>query len=305
MKELLFIILICVVLFFIRKFLNKFKYPKIGALAVFVGGVKSGKSAISVGCAISNLKKVRRKWKFSCFFTKFFNAFRKNKCDLPEEPLLYSSIPLRGVNYVPLTREHLLRKVRFNYGSIVLIDEASLVADSQLIKDKEINTQLLLFFKLFGHETHGGKCIVNTHSLTDLHYALKRTTSQYFYLHHLSKYIPFFTLAYMREERYSEDGTATNIYNEDLEDSLKRVLFRTSTFKRYDTFCFSSLTDELPRDNKLVYNGKKDSLKANSITSFRPEFYMLKFGSETPKNIDIETGEIKPVKESENEKTVG
>lgn len=136
MKQLLFIILICVILFFIRKFLNKFKYPKIGALAVFVGGVKSGKSAISVGCAISNLKKARRKWKLSRFFTKFFNLFKKNKCDLPEEPLLYSSIPLRGVNYVPLTREHLLRNVRFNYGSIVLIDEASLVADSQLKKQK-------------------------------------------------------------------------------------------------------------------------------------------------------------------------
>lgn len=284
MKDIIFILIIALIIFFIYKFLSKFKFPKIGALAVFVGGVKSGKSAISVGCAISNYKSARLRWKFKCFFVKFFNMFRKNKLSLPEEPLLYSSIPLRKIPYVPLTREHLLRKVRFNYCSIVLIDEASLVADSQLIKDKEINTQLLLFFKLFGHETHGGKCIVNTHCLSDLHYALKRTTSQYFYLHHLSNYIPFYCLAFMREERYSEDGTSTNIYNEDLEDSLKRVLFKKSTFKRYDSFCFSSLTDNLPLDNKILYNGKNDSLKANSITSFRPEFYLLKFGSDDSKN---------------------
>ncbi len=300
MKYVVYFILIAVAWFFVRKFLNKFKYPKIGALAVFVGGVKSGKSAVSVGCTISNWKKAHRHWRVSCFFIKFFNMFRKNKVEFPEEPLIYSSIPLRGVPYVPLRREHLLRQVRFNYGSIVFIDEASLVADSQLIKDKEINTQLLLFFKLFGHETRGGKCIVNTHCLTDLHFALKRTTSQYFYLHHLSKYIPFFTLAYMREERFSEDGSATNIYEDDLEDSLKRVLMRSSVFKRYDSFCFSSLTDDLPHDYEIVYNGKKDSLKAEYITSFRPEFYNLRLFR---KDIDYETGEILPEKEiTDNEK---
>lgn len=301
MKIFVYILIGALVLFLIRKFLSKFKFPKIGALAVFVGGVKSGKSAVSVGCTISNWKKAHRRWKISCFFVRFFNVFRKNKREFPEEPLIYSSIPLRGVPYVPLTRAHLLRQVRFNYGSIVFIDEASLVADSQLIKDKEINTQLLLFFKLFGHETHGGKCIVNTHCLTDLHFALKRTTSQYFYLHHLSKYIPFFTLAYMREERYSEDGSSTNIYNEDLEDTLKRVLFKTSTFKRYDSFCFSSLTDDLPLANKLEYRGKDDDLKAQFITSFRPEFYTLRFGKE---KIDYNTGEVLPDNKeiSENEK---
>lgn len=293
MKYVVYFIIICVALFFIRKFLSRFKFPKIGAIAVFVGGVKSGKSAVSVGCAISNYKRAVRGWKVSCFFNKFLNMFRKEKREAPEKPLLYSSIPIGGLDYVPLTRDHLLRRVRFNFGSIVLIDEASLVADSQLIKDKEINTELLLFFKLFGHETHGGKCIVNTHCITDLHYALKRTTSQYFYLHHLSKYIPFVTTAYMREERYSEDGATVNSYNDDVEDSLKRVLMRSSIFKRYDSFCFSSLTDELPTNNNIVYIDKGESLKADFVVSFRPEFYTLRFG----KNVDLETGEILDKKE--------
>lgn len=278
MKTIVIIIIVGIVLFFINKFLSRFKFPKIGAVAAVVGGVKSGKSAISVALALSCYKRALRFWRLTCFFTKVVNLFKKDKLELPEKPLLYSSIPLGQIDFVPLTRAHLLRDVRFNYKSVVLIDEASLVADSQLIKDKEINTQLLLFFKLFGHETHGGKCIINTHSISDLHYALKRTISDYFYMHHLSKYIPFITLAYMREERYSEDGIVFNSYDDDVEEKLKRVLMRTSTFKRYDCFCFSSLTDDLPVSNSILHIEKGESLKSENIVSFRPEFYLQTIG---------------------------
>lgn len=278
MKTIVIILIVCVAIFLLNKFLSRFKFPKVGAVAAVVGGVKSGKSAISVALALSCYKRALRSWRLTCFFTKFLNLFRKVKLEFPEKPLLYSSIPIGQVEYVPLSRAHLLRQVRFNFKSVVLIDEASLVADSQLIKDKEINSQLLLFFKLFGHETHGGKCIINTHSISDLHYALKRTISDYFYMHHLSKYIPFITLAYMREERYSEDGIAFNSYDDDVEDKLKRVLMRTSTFKRYDCFCFSPLTDDLSVHNPIIYIPKGESLKVDSIVSFRPEFYLQKIG---------------------------
>lgn len=274
MKYLIYIILICIILFFIHKFLSKYKYPKIGAIGVFVGGVKSGKSAISVGTAISYYKKAKRKWKLQKALIKIVNKFKKNKYKYPEEPLLYSSIPLKGIPYTELTREHLLRKKRFNYKSIVLLDEASLIADSQLIKDKEINTQLLLFFKLFGHETHGGKCIINTHCISDLHYALKRTTSDYFYIHHLAVN-PLFTITYLREERYSEDGTTVNTYDEDVEQSLKKCIMFKNIYKKYDPFTFSILTDDLETKNKTVYLGRKESLKSEKIVSFRPEFYNL------------------------------
>lgn len=282
MDTLILIILILVAYYFINKlFLSKFKFPKVGSIAVFTGGVKVGKSAVSLACAISNYKRARRLWRIKNFIIKIINKFRKNKLDFFEEPYFYSTIPLRYIKYIQLTREHLLRQKRIRRGSVVFIDEASLVADSQLIQDKKVNSQLLLFFKLFGHEC-GGLCVVNTHCLTDLHYALKRCTSQYFYIHHLTKYIPFLTLAYMREERYSEDGTTMNNYNEDLEDSLKRCLMLKSTFKKYDSFCYSYLTDHLPVDTAvcLKYNGKYDSLKAEEIVSFRREFYELQKRSE-------------------------
>ena len=277
MKYLIWFILICIALYFVNKFLSKFKFPKIGAIGVFVGGVKSGKSATSLACALSNYKGVLRSWKIKCFFIKFLNFFKKdNKFDFAEKPLFYSSIPLRNIPYVPITREHLLRKRRFASGSVVFIDEASLVADSQLIKDKVVNNELLLFFKLFGHSCKG-KCIVNTHCISDLHYALKRCTSQYFYIHHLSRYIPFITLSYMREERYSEDNANVNVFNDDIEDSLKRCLMPTSTFKKYDAWCYSVFTDDLPTETEkdCILNGKYDSLKASEIVSFRKEFYEL------------------------------
>lgn len=275
----LIFVVIGIILFFVLR--KKYKFPKVGAIAVVTGGVKCGKSAVSVSIALSNFKRVQRIWRISCFFVKFFNCFRfKNKLSLPERPLLYSSIPLRGISYIPLTREHLLRKKRFAYKSVVLIDEASLVADSMLIKDKEINTELLLFFKLFGHETKGGLCVLNTHNITDLHFALKRCTSQYFYVHSLVKYIPFICFVGMREERYSEDGTVLNNYDKDVEETTKHYLMFKKVFKRYDSYCFSYLTDDLPCDDfsKTIYRYKNDSLKADEVVSFRPEFYNLNKG---------------------------
>lgn len=282
MKYVVFAIIFLVLYFLISKFLSKFKFPKIGALGVFTGSIKVGKSAISLACAYSNYKRVHRRWKFRCFFIKLFNKLRKNKKPLPEEPLFYSNIPLAEIPYVELTTDHLLRKVRLNYKSVVFVDEASLLADSQLIKDHFINTQLLLFFKLFGHATHGGKAIFNSQCLTDLHYALRRCTNQYFYVHHITKYIPFVCLCSMREERFSEDGSTVNTYNEDVEANLCRVFMRKSIFKKYDSFAFSLLTDNLPTKNKVIRKTKFDSLKIDHITSFRQEFADLR--AFVPKN---------------------
>lgn len=277
MKYLIIIVLVFLILFFVNKFISRFKSPKIGSLAVFTGAIKSGKSGVSLAVAWINFKRIHRAWKLNCFFIKFFNVFRKKNKQLkfPEEPLFYSNIKLRGFKFCELKLSHLLRHSRFNFKSVVFIDEASLVADSQLIKDGHINTQLLLFFKLFGHSTHGGKCIVNSQSMSDLHYSLKRCTSQFFYVHHLTKWIPFFVINHLREERYSDDGLDINTYNEDVEKSLVRFIMFKSVFRKYDCFSFSSFTDNLPRDNKYLYYGKKDSLKSDKIVSFRPDFANL------------------------------
>lgn len=277
MKILIYIIIGCVVYFFLHKFiLSKFKLPKIGAITLFTGGVKTGKSAVSLYFAIDTFKRVHRSWWWKCFFIKFANKIFKKNIELPEEPLFYSNIPIAGIKYCELTTAHFLRQVRFNYKSVVFVDEASLVADSTLVKDKHINNALLLFFKLFGHETKGGTCVINSHCITDLHFSIKRCTAEYFYIHSLSNWL-IFAVAKAREERYSEDGTDVNVFDKDVEDSLVNIIMWSNIFKRYDCYAFSTLTDNLPLVNNEKYYNKYDSLKATYLATFRPEFMTLDF----------------------------
>lgn len=245
--------------FLFRWIMSKFKVPKIGAMALVSGGVKCGKSTLSVAIVMSEYKKRTRRIKFRNFFRKMFGK------PLQELPLIYSNIPL-GVPYVELTDDLLLRKKRFVYGSVIYCCEASLVADSQLFKDMELNERLLLFNKLIGHETKGGCVIYDTQCIGDCHYSIKRCLSEYIYVHHLTKWIPFFLLAYVQECRYSDDKSTINVQDEDVENKLRRVIVPKSTWKKFDCYCYSSLTDDLPVENKVV---EASDLKARKILSFK------------------------------------
>lgn len=263
MRYLIWFILIAVVIFFVRKFLNRFKIPKIGALALITGGVKCGKTTLAVATVRSEYKRRLRSVKFRNIFLKIL------KKPLIEEPLIYSNVPL-AMPYVPLTDDLLTRKKRFVYGSVIYVCEASLVADSQMIRDKDLNERLLLFNKLIGHETKGGCIIYDTQCLSDVHYSVKRCVSEYIYVHHLVKWIPFFMLAFVQECRYSDDNSTITALNEDVENKLRAVIVPKSTWKYFDTYCYSCLTDNLEVEKNLKFNNKKTKdLKARKIVSFK------------------------------------
>ena len=247
------------IIFFVVRWYNKFKFPKVNCISLVTGGVKSGKSTFALGLALSLYKKEKRHWKIQKFFASLLHR------EIPEEPLLYSNIPLK-VPFVPITQSILLRKTRPNYHSVFYINETSLVADSQLFKDQDINECLTLFFKLFGHETLGSKLICDTQCISDCHFSLKRCLSEYFYIHHTETRIPFFIYCLVREERYSDDNSTINAYTDDVETSLKKVLIRKSVWKKFDAFCYSALTDDCPVENTEIYT---DDLKARDIVSFR------------------------------------
>lgn len=179
---------------------------------------------------------------------------------------MYSNIPL-SIEHAKLTEDLLLRKKRFRYKSVIYINEASLLADSKSNKDEEVNIQLLLYFKLIGHETKGGCVILDTHTISDLHYSEKRTTSEYFYIHHLTKWIPFFLLAHVQECKYSEDNSTIFAQTEDIEEKLKKVIIPKKTWKYFDAYCYSALTDELPVEDTVT---KATDLKAREIITFNP-----------------------------------
>ena len=67
-------ILLVIGLILFIKFYFKFKSPKVGAIALVTGGVKTGKSAVSVGIALSNYKRSVFNWKISCILTKDVQA---------------------------------------------------------------------------------------------------------------------------------------------------------------------------------------------------------------------------------------
>ena len=267
--EIIILIALIVFIVYIR---IKFKIPKFGCMTLVTGGVKTGKSTLSVFMAISRYKRSKR-------LVRIANFFRKVICKpLLEEPLLYSNIPLR-VPYVPLTMGLIQRKYRFRYGSVIYVNEASLFADSQMIKDMDLNERLLMFNKLIGHELLGGYIIYDTQAIVDTHYSIKRCLSNYFYIHHLQKWIPGFLVAYVRECVYSEDGSVVNVYKSDVEDDLKKVLIPKWVWKKFDAYCYSYATDDLPVYDKVVTLGKKDSLKVKKLVSFnddRRDYYRAK-----------------------------
>lgn len=241
---------------------RKFKKPKISCMALVTGGVKAGKSTFSCALALSKYKSQVRKVRFANFFRRIFRK------ELFEKPLLYSNVPL-NCEYVPLTDDLLLRKQRFVYRSVIYAQEASLIADSQLIKNLDINQRLLLFNKLIGHETKGGYLIYDTQCINDNHYSVKRCISEYFYVHDTIKWIPFILLCHVRELRYSDDGQEINVYEGDVEESMRTVLVSKRVWKMFDAYCYSVLTDHLPVASDVVEGRDLLDLKAHKIVSFR------------------------------------
>lgn len=252
------LILLIVGYFYISK---HYKMPKIGAMTCVTGGVKSGKSTFSFALAYKAYKRNVRGVKIRNFFRTLFRV------DFQEEiPLFYTTIPV-ACEHVLLTKDLLMRKERFAYKSVIWIDEASLLADSQYCKDLEINDNLMFFNKLIAHETKGGLVVYNTQSVADLHYSVKRCLSEVFYVHDTFKWLPFFLVCTVREERYSEDLSVQSTYQDDLEETLKRVIIPKKVWKMFDCYCYSKLTDKLAVNTNVT---KAEDLKAKKLLSFNP-----------------------------------
>lgn len=253
-------IIIIVVIVLVLAFI-KWKRLKLDSVVMINGGVKCGKTTLAVALAIKKHKKNVLEYKLKCVLNKFF---RKKK--VLEEPLLYSNIPL-NYPYVPLSTEIIAREKRCNYKSVVLISEMSLVIDSMSYENDLINEQVTLFIKLFGHSTRGGSCFIETQALGDNHYAIKRCIGRYFWIHSLIKVIPFVLIYRVREMAYSDGAQVSNVFNEDVEESLKMVIISKSVWKVFDTYCYSSFTDDLERETQVVKNVK--DLKVKKIISFK------------------------------------
>lgn len=269
MKHLFLLILIIVAVGFIIHWYNKhFKLPHLNAINLVTGAVKSGKTGTIVALGLKKYKKVKRQVKILNFFLKILNK------PLEEEPLLYSNIPL-ACDYVPVTKELLNRIKRFRFRSVVILSEISFVADKMLYKYKDEKNEVLLcdnakwFFKLFGHETHGGTLIADTQAISDCSAEFRRCISQQLFINGYSfTWLPFFAVCNCREERYAEDVNISNNYNEDIDKSMCKFLVRKKIQDYYDKFCYSLITDNLPIEDKVIHGKYLPHLKTNDVVSY-------------------------------------
>ena len=263
----LIVIGLIILLFFLYR---KTKKLKLDSVYFISGGVKTGKSFLSVALAVKNYKKRLFLWYLLKPFAFVFKKTKRFGNYDSEKPMLYSNIPLRYIRYNRFTIDILERKVRIPNKSVVLIDEVSLLADSMLFKDKIINDELMLFLKLFGHYTHGGLCIINSQTISDCHYSIKRCMSKYLYISSRKKF-PFISTFSVREMIYSDDNNSVNVNNTDLEDSTLTLWFLNKYYKYYDCYCYSIFTDSLGYqvDYKSHINNKRDSLKCDCLVSLQ------------------------------------
>lgn len=264
-EKLILILLIVVAIIFVLHWINKhFKRINMPNVFLITGAVKTGKTFLSVHLARKEIRKAR----FVCAIKNFF--LRCLGRELEEMPMLYTNIPIARTKYNIVTMDILLCNVRIPNKSVVLLDEASLIADSMLYKDKRISDKLLRFVKLFAHYTHGGKLIIDTQSISDLHFAFKRCLNNYLYIYNRTK-LPFITLMEVREMLYSEDNSMVNNATEDIELSMRKVIVWNSTYSMYDCYCYSIFTDHLPYQVKYDCKklGKDDDLKAYQLVTFQ------------------------------------
>ena len=140
--------------------------PYIGCLTLITGALKSGKTLMGLRCALRKYKSAVLRWKLSCLWMRIIHKPE------PEEPLFYTNISVAGVRFVPVTLDILYRRVRVSRKSVMFLSETSLIADSMTVKDALLNEEINVFFKLYGHESHGGKCIIETQNVLDNHYAI-------------------------------------------------------------------------------------------------------------------------------------
>lgn len=277
-------LIVVLVIFLLWFFIFKVKHLKTPDVYMVDGGVKTGKSLVTVKLAIRQYRKNCIEVAIFNFFRKIVNKFRKVKKAPLERPMLYSNMPLFKVKYNKLTLDILMWRYRIPYKSVCLIDEASLLADSmtgmqrgKLTIDKEkfdeVNETLTLFLKLYAHSTHGGSCFYNSQQVIDLHFAFKRCTSTYLFIAKNRKY-PFFCLLDVRELVHDESGDVRNTFTKDVEIDDRPLFISKRWYKYYDRFYLDVLTKHLETlvdydVQKISYKDKKDLDNILTLGTFK------------------------------------
>lgn len=269
------LVIIAALLFHFRK---KIKKVKLSNVFLVTGTVGSGKSSLSL-----SLVKSKYNWNVFCYYIGLpFQHFKKwfwkkfKHCDyeIDLKPMFYSNIPV-NFPHNRLTIDILQRRVRIPLNSCVFIDESSLLADSMMYKSLYINDMLRNFFKLFRHYAgNNAYCVLNTQVYSDNHFSVKRTVGTFLFIHDRVK-LPFITLCHVREFiALDGEGTNNNNFDDDVEESMKTLWFFNSIYKKYDSRCYSILTDKLAYQVDYKKSKGKFDLKCADVLDLHDLYNM-------------------------------
>lgn len=271
----MWILILLAVLVVILLLFKLFKVPKAPCILFVSGEVKGGKTMLTLWLAKRKYIFVHNMWHVRCWIARLLGR------DEPEEPIFCSNIPVAGIPYVPLTKEILRREHRLPYKSVTFISESHLVIDSMTIRNVILNEQATLFYKLYGHATRGGYCFVESQTIADNHFSLKRSVSRYYQIFDNVKIKPFFALLRVHELAYSEDNSVVNVNNMDYESKFSWIFIPWGIVKCYDCYCYSASTDFKPIAKAQIYKKvvphRLKRLKVSSPVSFRT-FHSLSKG---------------------------
>lgn len=245
------ILIVLLVAFLVFFFIVKPMILKPDTCVLFVGGLGSGKSLISVKKSIQLLRRQRRK-------ARFYNFFHKRR---PRPlPLLYSTIPVRisRKEYsVPLDDLTPVLAKKVVPRSVVFFDEVSLWLDQMTLKPKNA-MQIEEFCTLFRHYSKGGFIVLNTQNTSKVNFHIRYCLNRAYHLAEFRKFLCFYWVK-CRDLSLIDDEKSVNIGS--LTDSYK-TLFGILPFRRiYDTYCYSDRVADTP----LQPSAPSKTLKTNHI----------------------------------------
>lgn len=246
----MFLIIIILFCFFLFFFVIKPMILKPDTAVLFVGGLGSGKSLISVKKSIQLLRRNR-------FRVKWYNRFHKDK---RPKPLLYSTIPVRisrSEYSIPLDDLTPVLASKVVPRSIVFFDEVSLWLDQMTIKPSNAQS-IEEFCTLFRHYSQGGFIVMNTQNTAKVNFRIRYCLNRAYHLAEFHKFWHFYWVK-CRDLSLIDDEKSVNLGS--LTDSYK-TLFGWIPFRRvYDTYCYSNRVNSTPIQSNRPYN----RLKSNHI----------------------------------------
>lgn len=258
------ILLIVLIVGFLLIFLFK-KFCVLPSNSIFManGGIGAGKTCLIVCLAIQSYIGACFKWLLGKYVFAYIFFWKYKTLKSRKKPLLYSNLPLRWFKYVPLTSDLVYGIHNFRPRSVILIAEASLVADNmswQTIDQEKFVERI----KLFRHATLGGKMFIDTQSFSDLNYAIKRSINSYVWIEKFIN-IPFFPFLIWRlRPMLVCDENVQNVVTEDLHASTRLYITTKISFLLYNTYNYYGLYENVPCASKTIKEPRGSRLESKS-----------------------------------------